>query len=75
MSNIKEVFWLGIPPSNCDISGERIDNEFIDGRTQNGPWAIMTPTTWNKYGVGRLGTGFGQRYVKQSSGKFLKVEG
>jgi hypothetical protein len=75
MLELKEVFWVGIPPSNCDITGEGLSREFIDGKTKNGPWAIMSPTTWSKYGCGRLGVGFGQRYVRQLDGRFKKVEG
>ena len=54
---------------------EPITTAFIDGRTKYGPWAIMTPLSWGQHGIGRLGTGFGQRYEKQADGQWLKVEG
>ena len=35
-----------------------------DGKTTAGPWAYMCETHWEKYGLGRIGLGFGQRLVK-----------
>lgn len=35
----------------------------IDGKTTRGPWANMCERHWGSHGVGRLGTGFGQRLV------------
>jgi cell division protein FtsI/penicillin-binding protein 2 len=58
-----------------DDFGLTITNVMIDGKTKNGPWAIMTPTSWRQHGVGKLGTGYGQKYEKQIDGRFLKVEG
>jgi hypothetical protein len=65
-----------LPTEDC--MGKPITDEFIDGVLigfggQTG-WAIMTPETHHKYGVG-LGTGKGQRYRKQPDGRFAKVEG
>jgi hypothetical protein len=37
-----------------------------DGKTMRGPWAIMTPGSWVD-GIGRTGTGFGQKYEKQAN--------
>lgn len=70
----KKVYWLGGVGPNDDF-GSKIDEVFIDGKTRQGPWGIMTPSNWEQYGVGRLGQGFGQKYVKQDDGRFLKVEG
>jgi hypothetical protein len=57
-----------LPP--CDIctsldgkDGVKAEPAVIDGRTVHGPWANMCPTHWRLVGVGRLGTGFGQRLV------------
>jgi hypothetical protein len=78
MSN--EVFWAGIPPSVCDFhpmgvcKGDgKIRNAFIDGATAAG-WANMCPSCHAIYGRG-LGTGLGQRYVKQADNRFKKVMG
>lgn len=35
----------------------------VDGKTTRGPWANMCERHWGSHGVGRLGTGFGQRLV------------
>lgn len=34
-----------------------------DGKTVHGPWAYMCQACWDEIGIGRLGTGFGQRLV------------
>ena len=34
---------------------------FVDGKLQNGPWAVMCSDCYLKHGVG-LGNGKGQRY-------------
>ena len=57
-------YWLS-PVGNKDDFGDTIKDEFIDGKTQYGPWALMTPKSWIQFGVGRFGTGYGQRYKKQ----------
>jgi hypothetical protein len=73
MSMIKR-YWMGEVKSRDDF-GLTIANVMIDGKTKHGPWAIMTPTSWRQHGVGKLGTGYGQKYEKQADGRFLKVEG
>jgi hypothetical protein len=73
-------FWLSKVPVLDDF-GELITNEFIDGRLGYGkgrsmrPWGFFTPASWETFGCGRLGSGYGQRYEKQADGRFLKVEG
>jgi len=49
-------FWIGTINENDDF-GDKIEDYFIDGCTNQGPWAIMTPNSWRKHGVGRLGVG------------------
>jgi hypothetical protein len=68
-----ETYWHGHVKSRDDFN-QPIKNEFIDGRTHYGPWAIMTRASWRLHGIG-LGLGKGQRYVKQADGRFLKVAG
>lgn len=53
--------WYGILPKNCDICGGKLRREFIDGRTNLGPWAIMCSDCFKTSGVG-LGIGKGQKY-------------
>jgi hypothetical protein len=74
MNARKTVYWVGAV-GEFDDFGCRISDEFIDGKTIMGPWANMSPVSWRQNGIGRLGTGYGQRYKKQPDGKWLKVEG
>ena len=70
-------YWSGKVKAQDDM-GRDIVNEFIDGKTCTGPWAIMTPKSYAMYGMsrnGKLGEGLGQRYRKQPDGRWLKIEG
>lgn len=71
----EEAQYWGRPVGDNDDFGDQITDEFIDGKSRMGPWGIMTPKSWKTNGVGRLGTGYGQRYKKQADGKWLKVDG
>jgi len=66
-------YWSGTVNSE-DAFGEPITNEFVDGATVMGPWAMMSPASFKRMGRG-VGTGKGQRYKKQEDGRWLKVEG
>ena len=41
----------------------------FDGRTVMGPWAYMCLDCWPKYGVGRLGLGYGQKHARAPATK------
>lgn len=69
----KPVYWVGKVPAKDDF-GAHIGQEFVDGRTKQGAWAIMAPTNHDRYGCG-LGMGRGQKYRLQADGRWLKVEG
>jgi hypothetical protein len=69
-----QKFWMGTVPKKDDF-GQEITDEFIDGKTTQGPWGFMTPDSWEEHGIGKLGTGLGQKYKKQENGKWLKIEG
>jgi hypothetical protein len=71
---VKEVYWSSKLPPKDDF-GDTYVGVMIDGKTKMGPWANMTPTSWKRHGIGRLGTGYGQKYKRQSDGRWLKVEG
>lgn len=70
----KNVYWLS-SLGDLDDFGDAYSNVMIDGKTKRGPWANMTETSWQRHGIGKLGLGFGQRYEKQSDGKWLKILG
>lgn len=77
MSKAREAaarYWTGDVGERDDF-GQVITNQFIDGRTRQGPWAIMAPASWSKHGVGKLGTGYGQAYSKTENGRWIKTEG
>ena len=65
--------WTGLPPDRCDLCSDPITDEFIDGRTTEGPWANMCPECHQSWGMG-CGTGHGQRY-RLTDGRWLKTEG
>jgi hypothetical protein len=67
-------YWLGSLGEKDDFDMPYKD-VMIDGATRMGPWANMTEESFKVYGTGKLGLGFGQKYVKQENGKWLKVEG
>ena len=46
-----------------------------DAKTKMGPWATMTEKSFHDHGFGRLGLGFGQKYVRNKDGELHKVEG
>lgn len=74
------IQWHGPVPESCDICGEPVADEFIDGVTQYRRWAFMCDECWRVIGCG-LGPGRGQRYklaagVKRDAvGAFRKVAG
>lgn len=72
---MKKVYWTGHIGDKDDF-GKPITDTFIDGKTAlTGQWGIMNEQSWRLNGVGRLGTGSGQKYQKQDDGRWLKVEG
>lgn len=61
---------FGIPFTGCE--GEVV----YDAATIHGPWATMTEISYQLYGKKQgLGTGKGQKYVRQANGELHKVEG
>lgn len=41
----------------------------VDGRTIYGAWAYMCDRHWRQMGVGKLGTGYGQKLVLAEAGE------
>jgi hypothetical protein len=70
----QKVYWTGEVPEKDDF-GHPIIGIMYDAKTQMGPRATMSKTSYQHYGVGKLGTGLGQKYERQPDGKWLKVEG
>jgi hypothetical protein len=70
---VRKRYWIGAVGPTDDFDDD-IGDDFIDGKTTIGPWAIMTPASYRSFGIG-LGTGRGQWYRRQADGKWLKTEG
>jgi len=72
----KEVKWLGSAPDKCDTCDTPIGNIFYDAKTEFGPWACMCPSCFTLGpGLGKLGTGFGQKFEKKDIQVFIKTGG
>jgi hypothetical protein len=62
-----EVKVASIPDCDvCKAEGRKPKPAAYDGKTVYGPWAYMCEDDWQKVGVGKLGTGFGQRLILES---------
>lgn len=74
MTTTTKRYWMS-PVEEFDSFGRLIDGEFIDGRVAGSlSWGIFTPDSWKHFGCGKLGTGYGQRYVRDAEGRWPKVE-
>ena len=62
-------------PTECQITNARLGAVMYDGKTRHGPWAIMGEAAWELYGCGKLGAGFGQKYLRNEAGEFYISEG
>lgn len=52
------------------------EGEFVyDAKTKMGPWATMSFASFQKYGIGKLGVGYGQKYKRTKEGRLLLIEG
>ena len=70
------TYWLSPPPRACDVCDDTITDVFYDAKTTMGPWGCLCERCFTQGpGLGKLGTGLGQKYEKQPSGKWLKTGG
>ena len=71
--------YLSAEAATKDDFGVQFTNRkgeaIYDAKTRHGPWAMMTEESWKKHGIGRLGTGCGQKYVRNEAGQLMKQEG
>jgi len=65
--------WAGNIPL-LDDYGNRIDGEFYDAKSKEGPWALMNPVSYAIHGIG-VGQGLGQHYKRDDAGEYVKTEG
>lgn len=70
-----DKYWTGSLPLVDDF-GIPYRNLMFDGRTKQGPWAKMSEVSWKRFGCGKLGTGYGQKYERiLNTNNWLKIEG
>jgi hypothetical protein len=73
----RQVFWQGAA-DKCEFCekpiAQEVGTKIVDGRTRDGPWALMDMACHKLHGVG-TGTGHGQVYQRQTDGRWLKIEG
>lgn len=62
-------------PTSCQITNTPLKGVMYDGKTRQGPWAIMSEEGWQRLGCGRIGTGYGQKYLRNEEGDFYLSEG
>lgn len=62
--------WLG--KAQCDFCRTKESPFWYDTRTTHRPWALTCEDCYSKYGLGKLGQGYGQKYDGKT---LLKLEG
>ena len=67
-----EKIWYGF--TKCDICGNECVDILYDAKTNLRCWATMCKKCYIKHGLG-VGTGVGQKYIKNKHGKFQKIAG
>lgn len=75
MANGKVYWTSGV--GGFDDFGDPVKDIIIDGKTNQGPWGLMTPKSYKENGFwpNKFGLGIAQKYQKQADGKWLKIEG
>ena len=69
------VYYTSPVPEQCQICTEPMPFVMYDAKVPgHGSWGNICGECFELHGC-RLGTGYGQKYSKQSDGKWLKVEG
>ena len=75
----KPVRYLSAEGKKIDDFGVEFTNKVgenvYDAKTKMGPWAMMTEISWQLYGTGLLGIGYGQRYIRNETGELILTEG
>jgi hypothetical protein len=64
--------WNDEPPTECDVCHEPIEEAFVDGKTDGGPWGTLCVPCHETHGEG-LGPGLGQLYERDGE-EFVEVD-
>lgn len=67
-------YWLGTPPTHCQLSGYAIDTVFYDCVIGGHGWALLGQRTFDQLSC-VVGVGKGQKYELQGDGRWLKTAG
>jgi len=68
-------YWCGPVAPTCQLCGKALVEAFVDGYSRSiGQWAFLDPACHERTGLG-LGTGQGQRYDRQTDGRWMKTAG
>jgi len=62
-------------PTHCNLTSAPLGDVAYDAKTRYGGRCIMSEQSWKEHGCGRLGTGFGQKFLRGSDGNFYLSEG
>jgi len=68
----QKKYWIGTPPTTCQLCEGPIGNKFYDAATRRG-WAYMCASCFPLYN-GHLGLGSAQRYEREGE-RFVKTGG
>ena len=73
---MSDKYWCSPAPRTCDVCDGDLVGTFYDAKTAYGHWGCLCGRCFTHGpGLGKLGTGLGQRYEKQADGKWLKTGG
>ena len=64
--------------SECDFCATKLDQVgsiVFDAKTPQGPWGTACPKCFRTETLGRLGTGFGQKFQRDENLRLVKLEG
>lgn len=70
----KPVYWLGTEIKTCQVCSGAMSTVMYDCRVPGMGWANICHHCFTGYRC-KLGTGLGQKYKKQTDGRWLKVKG
>ena len=74
----KPVYWQHRGDVACDFCNRVMTDQFTDGKTNRGPWAIMCNSCLPMHSIANRnyhGQGLGQQYTLQANGRWLKTAG
>jgi hypothetical protein len=69
----RPLYWIGVL-RGCNVCGGEFDGTMYDAKTHTGQWGNLCGGCFESH-AGSLGLGLGQKYVQQSDGKYMCVEG